>query len=85
MKRKQEQPSGEPAEDGEPVPPAGEDGEPMPKRQMFRPWESPPHPPPSRPLHVQQSTSNSENSAPRIKLEKTYQAFGRNIWYVHRN
>ena len=62
MKRKREQPPGEPAGDGEPVPPgepAGA-GEPVPKRQMFRPWETPPHPPPSRPLHVQQSTSNSE-------------------------
>ena len=86
MKRKREQPPDVPPGGGEPVPQAG-DGEPVPKRQLFRPWETPPPPPPTIPLHVQQSTSSSEKkkSSIRIKLEKSYQAFGRNIRYVHRN
>ena len=86
MKRKLEQPPVVPPGGGEPV----GDGEPVPK--LFRPWESPPPPPPVIPL--QQSTSNSENkkksnrgkkktsgkkSGLFIKLEKPYQAFGRNI------
>ena len=86
MKRKLEQPPVVPPGGGEPV----GDGEPVPK--LFRPWESPPPPPPV--IQLQQPTSSSgkkkkSNSEKKktsgkksglfIKLEKPYQAFGRNI------
>ena len=86
MKRKRGQPPDVPPGGGEPE----GDGEPVPK--LFRPWESPPPPPPV--IQLQQSTSSSgkkkkSNSEKKktsgkksglfIKLEKPYQAFGRNI------
>ena len=89
MKRKREQPPDVPPGGGEPE----GDGEPVPK--LFRPWETPPPPPPAIPLQQSTSssekkktsnrekkkTSSSEKkkSSLRIKLEKSYQAFGRNI------
>ena len=89
MKRKLEQPPVVPPGGVEPV----GDGEPVPK--LFRPWESPPPPPPVIPLQQSTSSSEKKKKSNRekkktsssekkksslfIKLEKPYQAFGRNI------